>query len=101
MLKVFPGRALDNSLYLVLVDHAGRSDDVGQHLPGKSMVFDPYGELLAESQGWEEETLFFEYVPSRVTEWRNNEFFPGNHLRPDIYQQAYAHSRHPSLLSNR
>jgi N-carbamoylputrescine amidase len=95
MLKVFPGRALDNSLYLVLVDHAGRSDDLRQHLPGKSMVFDPYGELLAESQGWEEETLFFEYAPSRVNEWRDNEFFPGNHLRPDIYGRAYARIRPP------
>lgn len=89
LLKVFPGRALDNSLYLVLVDHAGRSDDVRQHMPGKSMVFDPYGELLAESQGWEEETLFFEYDPQRVAEWRSSDFFPGNHLRPEVYQRAY------------
>jgi predicted amidohydrolase len=90
MVKVFPGRALDNSLYLALVDHAGRSENVRQHMPGKSMIFDPYGELLAESQGWEEETLFFEYDPQRVAEWRNNIFFPGNHLRPEVYQRAYA-----------
>jgi predicted amidohydrolase len=95
MLKVFPGRALDNSLYLVLVDHAGRSGDLNQHLPGKSMVFDPYGELLAESRGWEEEMLFFDYDPRRVTEWRENDFFPGNHLRPEIYQRAYERYRRP------
>ena len=93
MLKVFPGRALDNALYLVLVDHAGRSEHLNQHLPGKSMVFDPYGELLAESEGWEEETLFFEYDPWRVAEWRTSDFFPGNHLRPEIYERAYARYR--------
>jgi predicted amidohydrolase len=93
MLKVFPGRALDNSLYLVLVDHAGRSDDVRYHMPGKSMVFDPYGDLLAESQGWEEETLYFEFDPTRVAEWRQNDFFPGNHLRPEIYEREYARYR--------
>jgi len=93
MLKVFPGRALDNSMYLVLVDHAGRSDDIRRHMPGKSMVFDPYGELLAESRGWEEEILYFEFDPGRVAEWRHNEFFPGNHLRPEIYERVYARFR--------
>ena len=93
MLKVFPGRALDNALYLVLVDHAGRHADVSRHMPGKSMVFDPYGELVSESQGWDEEMLCFEYDPGRVVEWRHNRFFPGQHLRPEIYEQAYARYR--------
>jgi predicted amidohydrolase len=93
MVKVFPGRALDNAMYLVLVDHAGRSEDMRFDMPGKSMVFDPYGELLAESRGWEEETLYFEYDPARVAEWRQNDFFPGNHLRPEIYEREYARFR--------
>jgi predicted amidohydrolase len=93
ILKVFPGRALDNSLYLVLVDHAGRSSDMRFDMPGKSMVFDPYGELLAESRGWEEEILYFEFDPARVAEWRGNRFFPGNHLRPEIYEREYARYR--------
>jgi predicted amidohydrolase len=90
ILKVFPGRALDNSLYLAMVDHAGRSPDMDKHMPGKSMVFDPYGELQAESRGWDEETLYFEFDPARVDEWRQNLFFPGNHLRPEVYRRAYA-----------
>ncbi len=89
ILKVFPGRALDSALYLVLVDHAGRNPDLSRHMPGKSMVFDPYGELLTETAGWKEETLYFEYDPERVAEWRDNVFFPGNHLRPEIYSTAY------------
>ena len=90
ILKVFPGRALDNSLYLAMVDHAGRSDDMDKHMPGKSVVFDPYGEVLAETRGYDEETLYFEFDPARVDEWRQNLFFPGNHLRPEVYQRAYA-----------
>jgi N-carbamoylputrescine amidase len=89
MIKVFPGRALDNALYLVLVDHAGRHADLGRHMPGKSMVFDPYGELVAESRGWDEEMLLFDYDPARVVEWRENTFFPGQHLRPGVYADAY------------
>lgn len=90
MLKVFPGRALDNSLYLVLIDHGGRSDDVRKHMPGKSMVIDPYGELLAETRGWQEEAIYFQFDAERVAEWRHNRFFPGNELRPSVYRQAYA-----------
>ncbi|MDY7011012.1 MAG: carbon-nitrogen hydrolase family protein [Planctomycetota bacterium] len=68
MMKVFPARAIDNGMYAVMVDQVAISDDLGKHLPGKSMVFDPYGELLAETKGWKEETLYFEFVPERVQE---------------------------------
>lgn len=87
MMKVFPARALDNGMYMVMVDQVGISDDLGKHLPGKSMVFDPYGELLTETKGWQEETLYFEFVPERVEQWRRNPFFPGNHLRFDVYRK--------------
>jgi predicted amidohydrolase len=80
-------------MYLVLVDHAGRSEHLGRHMPGKSMVIDPYGELLAETAGWADETLYFEYDPERVAEWRDNVFFPGHHLRPEIYAAAYERYR--------
>ena len=84
MLKVFPGRALDNALYVVAVDHAGKSDSLDRHMPGKSMVFDPNGELVAETRGWEEEMLFFDFDPARVREWRENRFFTGYNLRPEV-----------------
>ncbi len=90
MLKVFPARALDNGLYLVMVDQAARSTNPEQAVPGKSMAFDPYGELIAETKGWEEEVLYFEFDPARVLEWRDSPFFPPRHLRPDIYMRAYA-----------
>ena len=89
MMKVLASRALDNGMYLVAVDQSNISDDVGDHLPGKSMVFDPYGEVVVETVGWCAETLHFDYDSDRVGEWRESEFFPGNHLRPDVYLRAY------------
>ena len=94
MLKVFPARALDNGLYIVLVDHAGKNPDPQKHLPGKSMVIDPYGEPIAETKGWEEQALYFEFEPKRVREWRENPFFPGNYLRPALYAKAYQQCAH-------
>ena len=89
MLKVFPSRAIDNAMYIVMVDHAGKHTDLGKHMPGKSMVFDPYGELLVEARGWEEEVLYFDFDREKVSKWRKNPFFPGNHLRHDIYIKAF------------
>jgi predicted amidohydrolase len=89
MLKVFPSRALDNGMYLVMLDHANRARKLLQHLPGKSMVFDPYGELLAETKGWVEETICFDFNRQRVQEWRQSPFFPGRNLRSDIYCRAF------------
>jgi predicted amidohydrolase len=89
MLKIFPSRAIDNAMYIVMIDHAGKHTDLGKHLPGKSMVFDPYGELLVEARGWEEEILYFDFDREKVCEWRKNPFFPGNNLRPDIYIKAF------------
>ena len=97
MLKVLPARALDNGLYVVFVDHAGKNPDPQKHLPGKSMVIDPYGELVAETKGWEEEALYFEFEPKRVREWRENPFFPGNHLRPAVYAKAHQEYAHKQL----
>ncbi|MBN2456969.1 MAG: carbon-nitrogen hydrolase family protein [Sedimentisphaerales bacterium] len=89
MMKVFPARALDNGLYVVMLDQVCQSDDIAKHLPGKSMVFDPYGELIAETKGWEEEVLYFEFLPERVKQQRCSKFFPGRSLRPQVYRQVW------------
>ena len=89
MMKVFPARALDNGLYVIMIDQVCQSDDIDEHLPGKSMVFDPYGDLIAETKGWEEEVLYFEFLPERVKQWRCSKFFPGRSLRPQVYRQVW------------
>jgi predicted amidohydrolase len=57
------------------------------------MVFDPYGELVAETKGWKEEVLYFWFLPERVREWRSNPFFPGRALHPEIYQRHFSKSQ--------
>lgn len=89
MLKVFPARALDNALYLVMLDQAHRGGPTARRVPGKSMIFDPYGDLVAETRGWEEETLFADVNDDLEREWRAHPFFPGNHLRCEVYKKAY------------
>lgn len=55
-------------MYIVMLDHVGKHADLGKHLPGKSMVFDPYGELLVETRGWKEEVLYFDFDREKVCE---------------------------------
>lgn len=93
MMKVFPARALDNALYVVMVDQVGVSDNIDEHLPGKSMAFDPYGDVVAETKGWQEEVLYFEFEPGMVNQWRDNPFFPGRHLKLDLYEKYLRRER--------
>jgi len=92
MLKMFPIRAIDNGVYAVMLDSVNQSKDINRHLPGKSMVFSPYGELLAETKGWQEEVLHFEFDPERIREWRANDCFPGKSLRPEVYEKYLSRS---------
>ena len=89
MMKEFSSRAMDNGMYVVMLDQVAQDDDLGKHPPGKSMVFDPYGDLLVESEGWKEETLCFEFQPEGVREWRQSPFFPGKALQLDVYRQYF------------
>jgi len=89
MMKVFPARALDNAVYLVMLDQVHRGGPLSERVPGKSMIFDPYGDLIAETKGWSEEVLYAEINPELQDMWRRHDFFPGNHARPDIYKRAY------------
>jgi len=44
--KVFPGRAVENGVYMLMVNRCG--DEGELHFTGKSALYDPNGELLVE-----------------------------------------------------
>lgn len=87
ILKVFPARALDNGVFLVMVDHVGReAEDVAWH-PGVSMIFDPNGDVVAETRGLEEEILLAELDSEKLEKWRKDPHFPLTMRRPEIYHR--------------
>ena len=48
-LKIFGARALDNAAYMMVLDHVGLEADQFE-FPGLSMAFDPFGDVIAETE---------------------------------------------------
>ncbi len=61
-------RAIENQMYVVSSNNIGSLD--GVDYAGSSMIIDPWGEVLAEGSGDQEETLTGSLNPDRVLEVR-------------------------------
>ncbi len=55
LMRWLPARAYDNGIYLVFANPIGMEDD--QLKNGNSMIFDPYGELIAECRSFDDEVV--------------------------------------------
>lgn len=83
--KFFPARALDNAMYVLVLDHVGVEAD-GFELPGVSMAIDPMGDVICESRPFEEEIMIVHIRASEVVKARTY----GHHYtlrfrRPELY----------------
>jgi predicted amidohydrolase len=54
LMRWLPARAYDNGVYLVFSNPIGMEDD--QVKNGNSMIFDPFGEIIAECRSFDDET---------------------------------------------
>jgi predicted amidohydrolase len=54
LLRWLPARAYDNGVYIVFSNPIGMEDD--QVKNGNSMIFDPFGEIIAECRSFDDET---------------------------------------------
>ncbi len=90
--KLHPARADDNGCYVALCNAVGPAaphlKDVNSFHAGNCMVFDPYGELAAESESKDivEEMLIVELDGDLVTKRRLGECFQLKTRRPEIYK---------------
>ena len=55
LMRWLPARAYDNGIYAVFSNPIGMDDD--QVKNGNSMIFDPYGEIIAECRSFEDEVV--------------------------------------------
>lgn len=62
--RMFAARAMDNAVYALVLDHVGlEAEDF--EFPGVSLAFDPFGNLIAETEPFVEQTLFVDAGPAK------------------------------------
>jgi predicted amidohydrolase len=87
-IKVMPARAIENKLFVAVANRAGSETNEGETLvfKGRSALYDPWGELVAEAGPTGDTVLISEIDPSLCRDKRFNDF---NDIfvdrRPDLY----------------
>ena len=92
-MKIFPARALDNAVYMMVLDHVGMEAD-GFELPGVSTAFSPAGDVIAQSSPFVEEMIVVEIKERELEKART--FAQHNTLqfrRPQIYSELVRDTR--------
>ena len=85
--RFFPSRALDNAMYVIVVDHVGEEAD-GFEMPGVSMAIDPAGVVIAETTPLEEQALTVEIKASEIEKSRTyGHQYTLQFRRPEIYSR--------------
>jgi predicted amidohydrolase len=84
--KVYASRAYDNGAYLVVTNQAGPAGPNTNHAGG-IMVFDPWGDVIAESQTKviEDEMVVCDLDAEALVRRRSASCFPLTVRRPEIY----------------
>ena len=83
--RFFPARALDNAMYVMVLDHVG-TEAKDFEFPGVSMAIDPYGEVIAESNALQEEMMLVDLKGSEVEKYRTyGHHYTLKYRRPEIY----------------
>lgn len=84
-LKIFGARALDNAAYIMVLDHVGMEADQFE-FPGLSMAFDPFGDVIAETEPFKEQLLLVDIQASAIEKYRTyGHHYTLKYRRPDIY----------------
>ncbi len=81
LLRWLPARAHDNGLFLVFANGVGLDDD--EVRTGTSMILDPYGKILAESDALERDLVVADLDPNRIAMSTGRRWLRGR--RPELY----------------
>ena len=83
--KVFAARALDNAMYVLVLDHVGLEAE-GFEMPGVSMAFDPFGDLIGQTEPFVEQILLVDLKGSEIEKYRTyGHHYTLKYRRPEIY----------------
>lgn len=82
LMKWLPARAYDNGMYVVFSNAIGMDDD--QLKNGRSMILDPFGEIIAECRSLENEIIIAEITRDKLMNAGGNRYI--NARRPGLYK---------------
>jgi predicted amidohydrolase len=92
LMRWLPSRAYENGVYLVYSNPIG--DDGGTVKPGGSLVFDPFGEVLAECRALGDETVTATLDPAKLRVAPGQSYLRAR--RPELYAPLAAPNPHLS-----
>lgn len=92
LMKWLPARAYDNAVYVVFSNPIGMDDD--QLKNGCSMVLDPFGDILAECQTFDDSFVTAILTPEKLIKAGGHRYI--NARRPDLYREILSQQHEPS-----
>ena len=82
LMKWLPSRAYDNAIYAIFSNAIGMDDD--QLKNGRSMIIDPFGDIMAECRELEDEIVIAELTEDKLTKAGGYRYMKAR--RPDLYR---------------
>ncbi|WP_294328998.1 nitrilase-related carbon-nitrogen hydrolase, partial [uncultured Chryseobacterium sp.] len=82
LMKWLPARAYDNGAYIVFSNPIGMDDD--QLKNGCSMIIDPFGDIIAECDSFEDSFESAVITPEKLTQAGGYRYL--NARRPELYK---------------
>lgn len=93
LMKWLPSRAYDNGIYAVFSNPIGMDDD--QLKNGCSMIIDPFGDIVAECQTFEDSLASTTLIPEKLKQAGG--FRYTNARRPELYRNILGQNHQPEL----
>jgi len=90
LMKWLPSRAYDNAIYAVFSNAIGMDDD--QLKPGRSMIIDPYGDIIAECRDLKNSFTMAELTPDKLSNAGGYRYMKAR--RPDLYKDILGEPHH-------
>ncbi|RYY31584.1 MAG: nitrilase [Chitinophagaceae bacterium] len=91
LMKWLPARAYDNAVYVVFSNPIGMDDD--QLKNGCSMILDPYGDVVAECNTFEDQIVSSVLIPEKLTLAGGYRYLKAR--RPQLYADIIAQPHKP------
>lgn len=92
LMKWLPARAYDNAVYVVFSNPIGMDDD--QLKNGCSMVLDPFGDILAECQTFDDSFVSAILTPEKLIQAGGYRYI--NARRPNLYREIIGQQHEPA-----
>jgi len=90
LMKWLPARAYDNAVYAVFSNAIGMDDD--QLKNGRSMILDPFGDIIGECRNLDNEFVIAELTPDKLSKAGGSRYIQAR--RPELYGSILSAPHH-------